>query len=104
MIDGLTVTVPGTEVRELCLKSAEHHRERAQAYAGQLASMEKNEIEGSMHYSGADPKRSLKGKLEEHESEAAELDFIAKHLVLTEQYLLDSLALSRLGIARKGRW
>ena len=64
--------------------------------------MEKNEIEG-MNYSGGDPKRSLKSKLEEHESEAGEMDFIAAHLNLTEQYLLDSMALARLGITRKGR-
>jgi len=64
--------------------------------------MEKNEIEG-MHYSGGDPRRSLKNKLEEHESEAGEMDFIAAHLNLAEQYLLDSMALSRLGITRKGR-
>lgn len=98
MIEGLKVTIVGTELRELCTKRAEHHRQRAKVYAGQKASMEENEI-GEMTYSNGDPKRVLKDKQTQHESEAGELDFIAAHLVADEQYLLDSSALVKLGIA-----
>lgn len=91
----------GTELRELCTKRAEHHRQRAKVYAGQEASMEQNEIEG-MNYSNGDPKRVLKDKREQHEAESGELDFIAAHLVSDEQYLLDAAALSKLGISRRG--
>lgn len=101
MIEGLKVTIVGTELRDLCAKRAEHHRQRAKVYAGQEASMEENEIEG-MTYSNGDPKRVLKDKREQHESEAGELDFIAAHLIADEQYLLDSSALAKLGISRRG--
>lgn len=99
MIEGLKVTVPGTELRGLCNKRADHHRARSKVYAEQIASMEKNEVEG-MNYTGGDPKRALRDKLEQHESEAGEMDFIAGHLVDGEQYLLDQSALAKLGIAK----
>lgn len=101
MIEGLKVTIVGTELRELCIKRAEHHRQRAKVYAGQKASMEENEI-GEMTYSNGDPKRVLKDKQEQHEAESGELDFIAAHLVAGEQYLLDSSALAKLGISKRG--
>lgn len=103
MIEGLKVTVAGTELRELCIKRAEHHRERSKVYAGQIVSMEQNEIEG-MNYSNGDPKQTLGDKKREHDAEASELDFIAEHLQPTEQYLLNSDALHKLGIATRGRW
>ena len=99
MIEGLKVTIVGTELKELCAKRADHHRNRAKVYAGQKASMEENEI-GEMSYSNGDPKRVLKDKQEQHESECGELDFIAAHLVPTEEYLLDGAALCKLGIAK----
>ena len=49
-----------------------------------------------------DPKRVLKDKQEQHEAECGELDFIAAHLVPTEEYLLDSSALCKLGISKRG--
>lgn len=101
MIEGLKVTIGGTDLRELCRKRAEHHRQRAKVYADQKASLEENEI-GAMTYSGGDPKRALQDKQAQHEAEAGELDFIADHLVVGEQYLLDASALSKLGIARRG--
>lgn len=102
MIEGLKVTVNGAELRELCMKRVVHHRERAKVYESQRVSMEENEI-GEMSYSNGDPKKVLKDKWTEHESEAAELEFIAEHLVTNENYLLDREALSKLGIARS-RW
>ena len=101
MIEGLKVTVAGTELKTLCEKRAEHHRERAHVYRAQKASMEKNVI-GSMQYSGVDPIRAIGDKLESHEANGDEMDFIAAHLVAGEQYLLDSSALSKLGISRRG--
>jgi hypothetical protein len=101
MIEGLKVTVDGTELTKLCLARSEYHRKRAEVYAGQHASMEANEIEGT-GYSGGDPKRALKDKRELHEAEAGELEFIAAHLDQSERYLLDAAALMKLGISRRG--
>ena len=101
MIEGLKITIEGTELKELCAKRAQHHLERSVAYAGQLASMEKAEIEG-MQYSGGDPKRALRDKKEQHDAEASEMDFIAAHIVTSETYMLDKDALYKLGISKRG--
>jgi hypothetical protein len=99
MIEGLKVTVSGTELKELCLKQGRHHKHRASVYAAQEQSMVANQIE-PMHYSGGDPRQALKDRRAVHESEANELEFIATHLVPNEQYLLDCAALTKLGITR----
>ncbi len=103
MIEGLKVTIVGTELRDLCAKRADHHRERSKAYAEQIVSMERNKVEG-MNYSGGDPMQALTDKKSQHDGEAGELDFIAEHLQATEQYLLGRDDLHKLGIANRGRW
>lgn len=100
MIEGLKVTVNGHEVITLCENRAAHHRERAKVYADQVTSMEKNQIEG-MNYSGGNPLDNLRQKQEQHEDSAAELDFIAKHILPAETYLLDREALHKLGISQR---
>lgn len=99
MIQGLKVTVSGIELKELCEKRAAHHTERASVYTAQAESMEKNQIEG-MNYSGGDPKRALLEKKMGHEADASELTFIAKHIRLDEEYLLDNTDLHKLGICK----
>ncbi len=101
MIEGLKVTVVGTELKELCLKRAEHHKQRAGVYAAQATSMEENEI-GAMNYSNGDPKRAIKDKQNQHENDSSELKFIADHLIADEQYLLERADLARIGIAQRG--
>lgn len=100
MIEGLKVTVAGTELRDLCLQRSAHHKQRAAVYAEQVASMDKNKIAG-MNYSGGDPRSNLQDKMAQHESEGAEMKFIAEHLVLSESYLLDADALQKLGITKR---
>ena len=101
MIEGLKVTIDGNELRELCAKRANHHRDRAEVYARQIQSMEESKIEG-MQYTSSDPQKALNDKKAQHEFEAEELTFIADHLSITEQYLLDREALYKLGIANRG--
>jgi hypothetical protein len=103
MIEGLKVTIKGTELRQLCLKRAKHHLARAKVYAQQESVMVQSRIEGAASSSGSDPVRDIKDKREEHESGASEMSFIADHIVPRESYLLDLSALSKLGIA-KSRW
>ena len=69
MIIGLKVTIPGTELKELCIKRGEFHFARSKVYQEQLTNMESNEVE-SMTYSNGDPKRSLKDKKDQHLSDA----------------------------------
>jgi hypothetical protein len=54
----------------------------------------------NMNYTGGDPVRALTDKQTEHESQAGEMDFIAKHIDVGENYLLDSQALVKLGICK----
>lgn len=52
IIEGLKITISGVELAGLCVKQADHHRERVAAYAAQLELLDKNQIEG-MNYTGA---------------------------------------------------
>ena len=101
MIEGLKVTVFGSEVAELAIGHAAYHRERAEAYSAQAVKMEGIEIEPSKFTSGGgDPREQLKSKKKEHEGAAQELDFIAAHLKPAEEYLLDLHDLVKLGIVK----
>lgn len=99
MVEGLKVTVKGGELIELCFKRAEYHRKRVAAYAKGEKALDENELEG-MNYSGGDPKRALAERKKKHDDEAAEMEFIAGHLLPDDDYLLDRNDLMRLGIVR----
>ena len=99
MIEGIKVTITGTELRDLCLARAEHHVNRQNAYTQQLESMKFNQIEG-MSYTNGDPIKSLEDKRLEHANAGAEMLFISKHLKPDEEYLLDRNDLFRLGITK----
>lgn len=99
MIEGLKVTVKGTELRELCERHADYHSGRATKYDSNLKALERDEIEG-MNYSGGDPKKAMQDRHDKHAAQADELRFIATHLVPNEDYLLDTNALARLGIVK----
>ncbi|MFZ4596415.1 MAG: hypothetical protein ACOYOF_19320 [Verrucomicrobiaceae bacterium] len=104
MIEGIIVTIPGTELQQLCQTRTTHHRERVTAYAQQIQSMKDNDIEG-MNYSGGDPLRNLTDRMGQHEDEAREMEFIASHIDLAESYRLSRDDLSRLGICKgRGGW
>lgn len=99
MIEGLRVTVSGVELRNLCKDRVIHHLERAEKYQQQIVSMKESAIEG-MNYTNGDPVRALTDKCASHEAEAAELAFIADHLMMTETYLLGKEDLVKLGITK----
>ncbi|BCM89067.1 hypothetical protein IAD21_00910 [Abditibacteriota bacterium] len=103
MIQGLKVTIPGAELRQLCEARATHHKERQAVYEQQIASMEENKVEG-MNYSGGDPVRALKEKREQHQQLADEMAFTATHVDVNESYLLDRGDLERIGVITQGRY
>lgn len=102
LIEGLKVTVSGRELRDLCSRQAAFHEDRAKVYAEQHKSLEGAQVEG-MHYSGGDPKKALQDKQTEHENKHRELAFIAEHVKLDAEYLLDRSALSEIGVIRSSR-
>lgn len=105
MIEGLKVTIPGRELREICLKQAEYHRQRAAVYAEQLKNLQASQVEG-MQYSGGDPKKAMADRQDKHTSSVAEMEFTARYLDLNENYLLGATDLHKLGIYKDsyGAW
>jgi hypothetical protein len=100
LIEGLKVTVEGKELVELCLSRSEWHAERANLYRNQAASIEANRLEGMHNSSAGNPAEQLKEKAKVHESDSAEMKFIAQHLVPSETYLLCREDLVKLGITK----
>lgn len=98
MIEGLKVTIQGHELVELCQKRADYHHERAAAYESEIASLKANRIEG-MQYTNGDPINSMTEQKKMHEHEAGEMNFIAQHVNMQEDYLLGREDLFKLGIA-----
>jgi hypothetical protein len=99
MIEGLKVTVVGTEMRELCVRAADYHAERVRVYDQQLASMQDSNIEAA-NMTGGDPMRALTERKSGHQNKEHEMRFVAAHIDLGEQYLLDWDALHKLGIVK----
>ena len=100
MIEGLKVTVDGSELVELCLSRSQWHSERAELYRNQALSIEANKLEGMHNTSAGNPAEQLKEKAKTHEADSSELNFIAKHLVPGESYLLGREDLQKLGITK----
>ena len=98
MIEGLKVTVRGSELRDLATERADFHASRAKVYADQIASMKANEIEAQPNYTNGNPIDNLENRRASHANQEKELRFIAAHLEIPETYLLDRDALHRLGI------
>lgn len=101
MIEGLKITVPGTELKELCLKQSAHHKSRAEFYTKQRDTMAEVGITDENSLSNVSPKRQINDKVKEHMILADELKFIAEHLIESEQYLLDRGDLIRLGLGSR---
>jgi hypothetical protein len=98
MIEGLKVTVHGGKLRDLCLQRCAYHADRADKYRDQIEQMKAAQVEG-MAYTNGDPIKALEDRKANHESEAAELLFIADHLV-PDHYLLGKEDLVKLGICK----
>lgn len=66
--------------------------------------MQENQIEPDHNMTAGDPLAILKSRLESHDDDAAEMEFIAAHLDLKEKYRLQREDLGRLGICKARRW
>lgn len=101
MIEGLKVTVKAAELRDLCIRQADFHRQRAVFYAEKVQALEGIPSNAAQGYSGQDPKQQMQSKLTEHDNAVRELVFIGDHLKEGEEYLLAATDLARLGIVRQ---
>ena len=105
VIEGLKVTVAGQEVAELATKQAGFHAERAAFYAKQVelyAGIQGGDA--ARLTSHQDPKEAAQQKRSEHQEKADHLHFIAAHVKADAEYLLDSNALSTLGVLKGSRF
>src|SRR3954467_12396035 len=101
MIQGLNVTVSGTEIRRICLDRASERRAKAdmqRSNAKLLESMPQNAGLTSQR----DPKEDMLQSAGRYEDEASELEFIAQHVEILESYRLESNDLRKLGIVKSG--
>ena len=94
MIEGLKVTISGSEVRELATKRAACHAEKAEQYRKQLEALATLNVVGTSNGPGDAAKAII-----QHTAHAAEMQFIADHVDVNEQYILNSGDLARLGVS-----
>lgn len=109
MIEGLKLCIPSSDLRDLCLKAADFHAERAATYAQQVENLKTAAIEG-MNYTNGNPVETLTEQADQHETDELELRFLAKYLKEGEEYLVSREELASLGLAggsarsRRRRW
>lgn len=103
VIEGLKVTVLGIEVAELARKRSEHHTERVAHYRkhlGLYAGANEGEEDAGLALTTShnNPKATLIAKMKEHQQQQVHMAFIADHVKLDAEYLLDNGALVTLGV------
>jgi len=99
VIEGLKVTVVGNELKSLCLARANYHTSRAKHYREQQTALPDADDGAGQHSSKQSLEETIRSRIAHHEGEAAELQFIAGHLMDAAQYRLDRSALVKLGIS-----
>jgi hypothetical protein len=105
MIEGLKITVPGGEVQKLLRIRAAYHQGRAQQYRQTWETMAQamkgitREDAPKMPSSGStDPVENARLGMERHERKGREYEFMATYVKVSEEFLLDTNDLHRLGV------
>jgi hypothetical protein len=95
MIDGLKVTIKGSELKELCLKQSQYHRNRADALQKQIDAGVAEDDPSCSNF------RRDAGQRKKNEMESASLmRFAAEHFDATAEYLVAFSDLSNIGVER----
>jgi hypothetical protein len=103
MIEGLKVTIAGTELVTLCESRAKYHDSRAGFYAAQKEALpDIDENVPTFSNVSKRPQDMMQERIASHNAEAAELRFLAAHIKTDESYLLGREDLSKLGIVQRG--
>lgn len=104
MIEGLHVTVPGTEVQRLMQERAKYHEQRSadyrRTYETLAAAMEQVEEQDMPKLSSlnSDPVKQAESGMKRHAAKAKENAFMALFIDTSERFLLDVNDLERLGV------
>jgi hypothetical protein len=96
MIEGLLSTVNAPELQLLCLKRADQHRASADQLAKDLTTPQRKKKNRRREPSY--PAEETQILIDRHLNKAQELEFIANHLEMKEQYRLNRDELCELGI------
>lgn len=106
VIEGLTLHVPGTEVKDLLNKKAAYHRGRAADYqktydtlVAVLGPVDEEDMP-KMSSMGENDRTKAKNGIERHTNNAIEDEFLAAHIVTDAAYRLDTNDLQRLGVLK----
>lgn len=103
MIEGLTITISGVELKTLCEQAALYHRERSENKRKEserckhIAEEHKGEDRG---WSAQSFMYKAKDLSEREDQLAKELDFYAAHLEPEERYRLGEKELNKIGIVK----
>lgn len=98
-VEGLKITIGSEELKEHILERAKYHRDRAEFYDKQGASLEQGGLSSSL--TSNDPVGSLKKSSEQHREKSAYYSFMAGHIIPNEEYILSEGDLSRLELASR---
>lgn len=104
MIEGLKVTVPGTEVKRLLEERVAYHEARAKDYEKTWETLSvamesvKQENAPKMSSMNQDPVAQAKSGMDRHTAKAQENAFMAQFVNTSERFLLAVEDLHRLGV------
>ena len=104
MIEGLHLTVPGTEVQRLLIERSAYHEQRAADYrktfetlATAMQSVEEQDMP-KLSSLNSDPVKQAESGMKRHTAKAKENAFMARFVDTSERFLLDINDLERLGV------
>ena len=92
MIEGLKVTVTGEELKALCRRRASQHMDNAELCDADAKRHRSNNL--------TIPAAKAEEKAEWHRGNVEEMNFIAEHVYITEEYRLNRADMQILGIVR----
>lgn len=98
IIEGLKVTIAGTELKKLAQTRAAFHLERAKFYTKTKSQLPDDDAAVAASNSGKRPEEMMQERIRTHNQEASEFVFIADHLDIKAKYILDRTDLYRLGV------
>lgn len=105
MIEGLKITVPGTEVQRLLSERANYYRSKAERYRktwealqATMGALDVEEEAPKLSSMNRDPREEAKNGMERNEGKAQESEFLAKWIDTSAVFLLDKDDLYRLGV------
>lgn len=98
MIEGLKVTVTGSDLIVLCANRAAHLEDRAKTLKEQLPTLDSLQVPNTSNRPGDDAREKIK----RHTFQAAEMRFISQHIEPEEQYRLSDHDLVKIGIGDRG--